>query len=91
MTGLLRTRHPPSACEWHVAGSGRGRRPVRCVFFYLNFDVAPLSLRLAKTDSLVRQEWGVGGGHRHARRGRPSASRKGVPTSYFLLSRAAVA
>jgi hypothetical protein len=43
---------------WHVAGSGRpaARRPAglgpgRCVFFYLNSDVAPLSLRLAKTDS----------------------------------------
>jgi hypothetical protein len=27
------------------------RGGARCVFFYRNFDVAPLSLRLAKTDS----------------------------------------
>ena len=31
---------------WHA-----GSCPRWCVFFYLNFDVAPLSLRLAKTDS----------------------------------------
>jgi hypothetical protein len=32
---------------WHA-----GSCPRWCVFFYLNFDVAPLSLRLAKTDSV---------------------------------------
>jgi hypothetical protein len=63
MTGLLRTRHP------HVAGSGRpaasdpaagargvgGRGGLAASFFYLDFDVAPLSLRLAKTDSLPQE------------------------------------
>jgi hypothetical protein len=33
------------------AVGGRRLGPGRCVFFYLNSDVAPLSLRLAKTDS----------------------------------------
>jgi hypothetical protein len=36
---------------WHA-----GCFPRWCVFFNLNFDVAPLSLRLAKTDSRKKRD-----------------------------------
>jgi hypothetical protein len=42
-----------SAVGWRLG-------PGRCVFFYLNSDVAPLSLRLAKTDSFGRADGMLG-------------------------------
>jgi hypothetical protein len=56
---LQQQRAARGGCWWymwhagcgHVACGAAGCCARWCVFFYLNFDVAPLSLRLAKTDS----------------------------------------